>query len=156
MIVPAAGLFAAVAAWALLADAPKPGGHWTAFKTAFVTAEGRVKDTGNGGISHSEGQGFAMLLATHHHDRKAFDGLWTWTQQNLGVRADRLFAWKWVPDAAVAVPDLNDAADGDLLIAWALARAGRRWESSDYTAAANAIARDVLAKLVKRDRKSVV
>ena len=36
---------------------------WRAYKAHFVTEAGRVVDTANKGISHSEGQGYGMLLA---------------------------------------------------------------------------------------------
>jgi endo-1,4-beta-D-glucanase Y len=36
---------------------------WRQYKDRFVTSEGRVVDNANGGISHSEGQGYAMLIA---------------------------------------------------------------------------------------------
>ena len=35
--------------------------EWLAFRNRFIAPEGRVVDTGNGGVSHSEGQGYAML-----------------------------------------------------------------------------------------------
>lgn len=150
MFAPAAGLAAAAAVVAALASGPKNQGNWSTFRERFVAPEGRVIDTGNGGISHSEGQGYGMLLAVHHRDKKTFDLLWDWTQKNLRTRPDKLFAWKWVPDSAVSVPDQNNATDGDLLIAWAVLRAGRTWNSPQHIASAEAIARDVLAKLVKR------
>jgi len=156
MIAPATGLSAAAVAVIVALTAGKADGHWGAFRKRYVTLEGRVVDTGNGGISHSEGQGWGMLLAAHHRDRKTFDLLWSWTERNLQTRTDRLFAWKWVPNSATAVPDQNNATDGDLLIAWALLRAGRRWDVPQYTAHAQAIARDVLAKLVRKVRGETV
>ena len=36
---------------------------WAAYRDRFVLADGRVVDDGNGGISHSEGQGYGLLLA---------------------------------------------------------------------------------------------
>ena len=66
---------------------------WRAYKTRFVTESGRIVDTANSGISHSEGQGYGMLLAVAANDRVAFDTIWGWTRANLmGARrrADRL------------------------------------------------------------------
>ena len=66
---------------------------WDEWKAAYMQADGRVLDTSHKSISHSEGQGFAMVLATAANDRAAFDKLWTWTQNNLGSpRNDGLFA----------------------------------------------------------------
>jgi endoglucanase len=123
-------------------------GDWETFKQGFVEADGRVVDTGQGRISHSEGQGFAMLFATHYDDQPAFERIWQWTQKNLQVREDALLAWRW--EAQRGVTDRNNATDGDLLVAWALARASERWGVPEHGAAAKRIARDVRAKLVKR------
>jgi len=57
-----------------------------------------------------------MLFAVHYGDRAAFDLAWQWTQRNLQVRDDALMAWRWDPKGGVT--DKNDAADGDILIAW--------------------------------------
>jgi endoglucanase len=42
---------------------------WEQFKTAFIT-NGRVIDKGQNGISHTEGQGMALLLAVQNDDQK--------------------------------------------------------------------------------------
>tara|TARA_R110000868_G_scaffold7201_5_gene39521 strand:- start:4775 stop:5836 length:1062 start_codon:yes stop_codon:yes gene_type:complete len=119
---------------------------WKQYKQAFVQADGAVVDSGNKGISHSEGQGYAMLLASAYGDRKGFRKLWSWTRTHLQIRDDRLFAWSWSP--ADGVKDKNNATDGDLLIAWALLRASERWDNPDYREAARLIAQDILEKLV--------
>lgn len=121
---------------------------WKAYKARFVTAQGRVVDSGNGGISHSEGQGYGLLLALAARDQAAFRQIWGWTRANLMVRGDHLLAWRWEPDRRPAVADLNDAADGDLLVAWALAEASEAWSSPAYALAAREIALDVGRKLV--------
>jgi endoglucanase len=120
---------------------------WDTFKQQF-TEGGRVVDTGQSGISHSEGQGYAMLFAVHYGDRATFDQLWQWTARNLQVRDDALLAWRW--DKAKGVTDRNNASDGDLLVAWALVRAGVKWQSQELTAAGRRIAQDVRRKLVKK------
>src|ERR1700756_734025 len=63
---------------------------WHTFQSKFISPEGRVMDDANGGISHSEGQGYAMLMAVRAGDRAAFDRLWTWTRANLELRGDNL------------------------------------------------------------------
>lgn len=120
---------------------------WTEFKQRFVLAEGRVVDVGNGGISHSEGQGVTMLLAVHYNDQKTFDRLWQWTQSALQVRKDRLLAWRWTTKQGVN--DFNNATDGDLYVAWALLRAADKWHVPAYKKAAEAILNDVKRLLVK-------
>lgn len=127
---------------------------WMTFKQGFLEADGRVVDTGQGRISHSEGQGFAMLLALHHEDRAAFDLIWQWTQQRLQVRDDSLIAWRWDPQRGTT--DKNNASDGDLLIAWALLRAGDKWQCSACTAAGQRITQDIRKKLLRRTSHGLV
>jgi endoglucanase len=126
------------------------GEAWEAFVQRHVTADGRVVDDGAGGISHSEGQGIAMLLATHHGDRPTFDRLRAWTLKSLAVRGDGLLAWRWQPGQGLS--DFNNATDGDLFVAWALARAARRWEQGSYRAESAALARAIRERLVRDTR----
>jgi endoglucanase len=121
---------------------------WEMFKQGFVEPDGRVVDTGQGRISHSEGQGFGMLFAVHYGDRAAFDSLWQWTQRSLQVRDDALLAWRWERERGVT--DRNNAADGDLLVAWALLRAADQWNQPDYAAAGKRIAQDIRGRLMRR------
>ncbi|AQS88504.1 hypothetical protein A0U93_11800 [Neoasaia chiangmaiensis] len=112
--------------------------EWRGFRHRYVSDDGRVIDTGNGNISHSEGQGYGMLFAQSAGDRSNFDLIWGWTRANLTRENDSLHAWKWQP-AAPHVTDTNTATDGDLLIAWALSRAGLSWSEPDYTRQARMI-----------------
>lgn len=93
---------------------------WLVYKTRHIDRSGRVKDNGNGGISHSEGQGYAMVLAATIGDRKAFDKIWAWTKTELMAGGQAFAAWKWDPKAVPHITDPNNATDGDLLIAWGL------------------------------------
>ena len=123
--------------------------EWLAYLGTYVTPYGRVIDTANEGISHSEGQGYGMLLALAFDDQDTFRRLWDWTRSELQVRDDALFAWKWDPAVhGGQVTDPNNATDGDLLIAWALLCAGQQWLEPEYIKAADAILRDVKAKMV--------
>lgn len=109
-----------------------PASGWRAYKQRFVGEDGRVIDSGNGGVSHSEGQGFGMLLAVGADDRATFDRMWQWTQANL-VRPDSgLFAWRFEPGKTPTVQDPNNATDGDILIAWALLKAAKAWRTETY------------------------
>ena len=100
---------------------------WREFKAAHLSADGRIIDHGNGGISHSEGQGYGLLIAEAANDRAAFDTIYAWTETNLARVDDALFSWRYAPSDPVPVRDPNNATDGDILIAWALMRAGNRW-----------------------------
>jgi len=119
---------------------------WDEWKSAFLQADGRVADTGQRNISHSEGQGFGMLLATAAHDKAAFDKMWGWTQANLGVRPDGLFAWRWEPGRGVTDP--NTATDGDLFIAWALQRAADTFKQPAHKDKAAALGKAIREKVV--------
>jgi len=130
------------------ACAVKDHKDWGAFKSAYVTADGRVVDTGNGGISHSEGQGYGMLLAEAHGDRATFDHLWGWTGVNLMRDDVRLFRWRYDPKVGAAVADPNNATDGDIFIAWALLRASRRWKEQSYANDSRAIRAAIAQRLV--------
>lgn len=114
--------------------------EWTAYEQRFVEPDGRVLDDANGGISHSEGQGYGLLLAYLADDRPAFERIWTFTSTQLLLRDDGLAAWKWEAEATPHITDTNNATDGDLLIAYALARAGQGWEVPAYVDSARQIA----------------
>ena len=131
-----------------LGGALKTPQYWQSYKARFITSAGRVIDTANDLISHSEGQGYAMLLAVAANDRPTFDRLWGWTRANLMVRDDQLIAWRWSPNHRPGVSDMNNASDGDILVAWALAEAGELWADVSYKVAARRIAVEVGRKLV--------
>ena len=103
---------------------------WMNYRSRFVSDNGRVVDTANNMISHSEGQGYGMLLAVAARDRAGFERIWNWTRANLMVRDDQLIAWRWEPNARPAVADMNNATDGDILVAWALAEAAEQWSET--------------------------
>lgn len=126
---------------------------WSSFTQNFVSSEGRIIDDGNNGVSHSEGQGYGLILAEANGDRKAFDRIWKWTQNNLRQRSDHLFAWRWKPaGSGGSVVDKNNATDGDLLIAWGLARAAAAWGNSEYRSSAREIAQDIRRTLIRPSR----
>ncbi|WP_235951736.1 glycosyl hydrolase family 8 [Falsiroseomonas algicola] len=121
-----------------------PQEDWIEFRRRYLLPEGRVVDTGNRNVSHSEGQGYAMLAAVRADDQGSFGRLLGWTLANLKRREDNLCSWRFQPDQQPNVTDPNNATDGDLFIAWALLEAGARWGNADYRRRAIAIARDLL------------
>ena len=139
---------AAAASLPVGADPASEAAEWRAFAARFLAPEGRVVDTGNGGISHSEGQGWALLCAEAAGDRERFELILGWTRRMLARPGDALFSWRWRPEGGVEDP--NNATDGDLMIAWALLRAGARWQSETLTELGTAIARDVLRFLTRQ------
>jgi len=125
------------------------GTGWDGFKTEFLSADGRVIDYGQGDISHSEGQAYALLLAEIHDDRATFDRVLQWTMNNLAQRPDGLLAWKWGKDDhnQWRILDGNNATDGDLITALALARAAARWNEPLYAEKAKSLARSMRENL---------
>ncbi|MCC5988818.1 MAG: twin-arginine translocation signal domain-containing protein [Pararhodobacter sp.] len=105
---------------------------WAAWKEGYLQPDGRVVDRLQQNASHSEGQGYGMLLATEFNDHDAFRRMFEWTEANLALRRDMLLAWRYLPDEAQPVPDRNNASDGDLFYAWALMRASRRFSERRY------------------------
>lgn len=105
--------------------------EWSAFTERFLDPDGRIIDNANGNISHSEGQGYGLLLSYLADNRGDFDRIWAFTRTQLLVRDDGLAAWKWDPATVPHVSDPNNATDGDLLIAYALALAGKSWKRPD-------------------------
>ena len=122
---------------------------WQRYAEKFYS-EGRIIDTGNDNVSHSEGQGYAMLFAAAAGDKVRFDELWQWTSQTL-QRQDGLFSWRYRPcpqQSTACVDDPNNASDGDILIAWALLRASKVWRSPTYKQQAMTILSVIENKLI--------
>ena len=128
---------------------PPEASDWPAYQRAFVAADGRVRDPKQNAASHSEGQGYGLLLAWMHADRPAFDRILKWTTDNLQVRRDALLAWSWGrrPNGDWNVIDYNNASDGDILVALALLKAAQRWGHPAYREAGLRIVRDIRAHL---------
>lgn len=123
--------------------------EWWAFRSRYLMADGRIVDTGNRNVSHSEGQGFSMLLAVRADDRASFERMWGWTRRHLARPRDALHVWRYRPGAANPTDDGNNATDGDLFLAWALIEAGQAWGVAEHTQAGQAIGRDILRLLLR-------
>ena len=122
---------------------------WESWKSAYLASDGRVIDTLQQQSSHSEGQGYGMLLATAFDDAAAFRQMYLWTERHLAVRPDPLLAWRWLPGQASPVPDRNNASDGDLFYAWALVRAAARFKDRSYLVRAQEVAEALAATCIK-------
>jgi len=117
------------------------GDGWSRWKALFVAPDGRVVDTGQDGISHSEGQAYGLLLAQSFGDRDTFERIEAWTRSTLATRQDALMAWKWQDGI---VRDWRNATDGDLLRGWALLRATRDSAWSGHASQVQEIGRDLV------------
>ncbi|WP_052812749.1 glycosyl hydrolase family 8 [Desulfonatronum thioautotrophicum] len=124
---------------------------WEGFTSRFLLPEGRIIDTYQKDGSHSEGQGYAMLLAAVLGDQPVFELLWEWTEATLQVRPDdALFAWNYRRNEqdVWGVVDMNNATDGDMLIAFALLIGAEKWDRPDLLNAALPIIASIRTKLV--------
>jgi endo-1,4-beta-D-glucanase Y len=126
---------------------------WSAYKTKFLDTSGRIIDNANGNISHSEGQGYGMWLAYLANNPADFEQIWYFTRTELLLRDDGLAVWKWDPSATPHVTDTNNASDGDMLIAYALALAGSAWDNQDYLEAAAKIANALVGTCRRQIRR---
>ncbi|WP_395337357.1 glycosyl hydrolase family 8 [Novosphingobium sp. BL-8H] len=109
---------------------------WASYRELYLQRDGRIVDTGNKGVSHSEGQSYGLLFALDAGDRDAFDRIANWTRQTIARTDMALHVWRYDPNATDPVADHNNATDGDIVIAWALGMAGQRWSRPDYLARA--------------------
>ncbi|WP_255569284.1 glycosyl hydrolase family 8 [Neoroseomonas alba] len=137
----AAALSALAAPHVARAQSPN---DWITFRNRFVTDSGRVIDSGNQAVSHSEGQGWGLMFAAAHDDRDSFDLIRKWTRETLKRPQDNLHAWRYRPTATPHVDDPNNATDGDLYILWGLLMAAERWQHAPYRIEALTIAHDLM------------
>lgn len=107
---------------------------WERWKAAHLERNGRVVDRLQSRASHSEGQGYGMILAALLRDAAAFEAMHDWTQRHLALRPDPLLAWRWLPDSLPHVPDRNNATDGDLFHAWALQKGAEAFGRPELSA----------------------
>jgi hypothetical protein len=122
--------------------------EWMVWRGRYLGDDGRVIDTGNGDVSHSEGQSYGLLFAEAANDKTTFDLILSWTVMNLTRPSDALMAWRWDPRSLPHVTDQNNASDGDVIAAWACSRAAARWGDPKHLKEAQARASAILAMLV--------
>ena len=122
---------------------------WQSFKSGFINEGGRVVD-GNTPRKQtvSEGQAYALFFALVANDRKTFDKILQWTENNLanGDLTSHLPAWLWGrrDDGNWGVLDSNPASDADLWIVYALGEAGRLWGERRFVALSSLLANRIL------------
>jgi endo-1,4-beta-D-glucanase Y len=122
---------------------------WNSFKQDFMSDGGRIIDPGSERQhTTSEGQSYALFFALVANDRKNFDLILNWTENNLaqGDLTAWLPAWQWgkKDDGSWGVVDSNSASDSDLWIAYTLGEAGRLWDDRRYVALSSLLANRIL------------
>ena len=126
---------------------------WHSWRNTYLQ-NGRVIDPQQSRITHSEGQGYGLLLAQAFGDRSSFKEIEDWTETNLALRDDNLMAWAYRPHVSGASLDRQTATDGDLFRAWALLRAERDSGWAGYGEKAIAIARDIATYCLVTDPRA--
>lgn len=145
----------AAANWRIVDGSVTPA-EFARYAERFITDDGRVLDPENGNVTHSEAQGYGMLLAARAGERDTFDRIWSFTQRNMQIRSDALIAWRWDPHSTPRITDTNNASDGDILVAYALLEAALRWDEPRYVAAADPIILDIGRKLLATHEGRVI
>ncbi|MGZ6868764.1 MAG: glycosyl hydrolase family 8 [Frankiaceae bacterium] len=122
------------------------------FLRDYMQPDGRVVRFDQGNDTVSEAQSYAMLLAVAADDRDEFDRAWRWAANNL-QRPDGLLDWHWAHGIVV---DPVPASDADLLSAWALDVAARRFARPDYEQDSQHIRDGILAAETVQDTSGEV
>lgn len=131
--------------------------EWTRYKSRFLHPSGRIVDIEKNGVSHSEGQGYGMLLAVKADDRDVFDRILGFTFAHMRGRTDGLVSWLYDPRRHPRIADPNNASDGDILIAYALVLGAVKWDEPVYLARATPMIRAIgQSLLVHHDRFVIV
>lgn len=124
--------------------------EWRAYTSRYLEPSGRIVDIEKDGVSHSEGQGYGMLLAVYANDEETFQRIAHFTFAKMRGRSDGLVSWLYDPRAYPRISDTNNASDGDVLIAYALVQAAVRWNDARYleqaTPLIDAIGRHLLVR----------
>lgn len=140
-VITASAVVVAAIAWVVFRPRPTHAPPAvSAFLDRYVDADGRVVRRDQGGDTVSEGQSYAMLMAVAAGDGRRFARVWGWAERNL-QRPDGLLSWHWENGHVV---DPMPATDGDLVAAWALALAARRFDRG-YHVAAQRLAGSIVA-----------
>ena len=110
---------------------------------------GRIIDPGSARKhTSSEAQAYGLFFALIANDKKNFEQILRWTENNLagGDLTSRLPAWLWGrrDDGTWGIIDTNPASDADLWLAYTLAQASRLWGEPRYTALSSLIAARIL------------
>lgn len=98
------------------------------FLKTYVNGDGRVFRPDQGNDTVGEGQAYGMLIAAAIKDRRRFDLIWAWTQQNLR-RPDGLISFLWKGGHVI---DPQAASDADLDASRALLIASCRFNNPGY------------------------
>jgi endoglucanase len=152
----AAGGSAGTEAWRLYHPNGVLADSWIAYKSKFISSDGRVIDPMIAQGTTSEGQAYAMLRAVWSKDQTLFDRTWTWTQHNLSTGPGKLFGWKWGQreDKSWGLLSTDSATDADQDIALALILASKQFKNNAYLSQAKSLISNIwgVAVLERKER----
>jgi len=122
---------------------------WSEFQKKFISAEGGVIDNSAGDTrASSEGQAYALFFALVANDKKAFEKILAWTEENLADDdlATHLPAANWGKSEETwgATTDTENIG-ANLWMAYALGEAGRLWTNRRYVALSSLMADRILS-----------
>jgi endoglucanase len=118
---------------------------WAFYKARFLVDGAHVVSNTYGGTI-SEGQSYALLKAVWMNDPETFKRVWSWTKFNMRRPHDYLLGWRWGDGefgTSKGLMELDNAADADQDIAYALLLAGEQWQQPAYTRDGLNIVRDL-------------
>lgn len=117
---------------------------WQFYKNRFMVNGERVESEYYQGTI-TEGQSYALLKAAWMNDPETFEKTWNWTRTHMRRPEDHLFGWRWglSPRGEWELLEMENAADADQDIAYALLLAGEQWNRPDYLDEAKGIIRDL-------------
>lgn len=118
---------------------------WKTYKQTFTRSAGAIYDPYNSRIT-SEGQAYSLLRSVWTSDKREFDKVWKWTDENMKLEDKNLFAWLYEEkeiNGEEGIRDKGTATDADQDIALALLFAYKKWENLDYLNQAKRIINDI-------------
>jgi len=117
---------------------------WGMYKQTFTKSAGAIYDPYTSRIT-SEGQAYSFLRAVWAGDKQEFDRVWKWTDENMRLRDNNLFAWLHAQEEEdeEGISDEGTATDADQDIALALLFAYKKWDNLDYLNQAKKIIDDI-------------
>lgn len=121
------------------------------YKKHYMSYDGRIMDPQRDYVTTSEGQSYMLLRSLLLKDRKTFDLVKTWSDNNLR-RPDKLYGWLWGKNSAgdYKILDDNAASDADVDIAYALLLAYEQWRDKKYLNEALLIINSIWEKETKQ------
>jgi len=117
---------------------------WNTYKETFLKS-GAIYDPYTQRIT-SEGQAYFLLRAVYADDKAAFDEVWQWTQKNIQLEDNSLFAWLSTYDGEqgeAIIKDKGTATDADQDIALALLLAYKKWGDTSYLSQAKDVVNNI-------------